>query len=299
MDDHTKTMMLSLATGVIKKGLITLGATAATHGIINGSQTETFVSLGMFAVGILWSLWNDYGRAIVLSQLEVLKAKSLAQAAKLNQAGIAPVTTGQIAAQSPTLTAAEVAKTVATLPPAIQANVADAAGGVLLLAVLILGALAFPVDASAQIKRPQITGNVVADTRANLGIGGAGPSSGPLVNILGALDDAMLPDLQYALKMATAADSKVTAPCFQAWIDIINKRKVAVTNSDGSPMDLPNPRLFTDFEKAVELRNALQPGSDFMLKCSPVITMVKLDVLSFLGKVIGGGAGLATLVPGL
>lgn len=124
MDDSSKNMMLTLATGIAKKVLITLSASAATHGIINSNQTETFVSAGLCLLGVGWSLWNDYGRAIVLSQLELLKAKSLAQAAKLNQAGIAPVTASQIAEQSPTLTPAEVTKTVATLPPAVQATVA-------------------------------------------------------------------------------------------------------------------------------------------------------------------------------
>jgi hypothetical protein len=297
MDDKTKTMALTIASGIIKKGLMTLGATAATHGIINSSQTETFVAAGMFLVGAGWSFWNDYGKAIVLSQLEVLKAKSLAQAKTMRENSIPPVTTGQIAAQSPTLTAQEVAKTVETLPPAIQANVIKA----VLLAVLCLGALAFPGDAGAQVKRPQITGNIAADTRANLGLGGTAgqAATSPLGNILGALDDKVLPDLQYALKLATAADSRVTAPCYQAWIDIINKRKVAVTNPDGSPMDLPQPRIITDFEKAIELRNALQPDSEFSIKCAPVVAMVKLDIITFMGKIIAGGAGLATLVPGL
>src|SRR4051812_40587889 len=110
MDDRTRTMMLTLATGVIKKGLITLGATAATHGIIASNQTETFVAAGMFVVGTAWSFWNDYGKAIVLSKLEVLKAQSLAQAAKLRSAGLPQPTVSEIAAEHPTLTAADVVK---------------------------------------------------------------------------------------------------------------------------------------------------------------------------------------------
>ena len=125
MDDKTKTMMLTLAASVAKNGLMALGSAAAAHGIINGSQTETFVAIGMATLGGAGSFWNSYGRAIVVSQLEVLKAKSLAQAAKLNQAGLPQVTVSQIAAQSLTLQPAEVAKTIATLPAAIQANVAD------------------------------------------------------------------------------------------------------------------------------------------------------------------------------
>jgi hypothetical protein len=124
MDDKTKTVMLTIATGVIKKGLIVAGTGLASHGVISSSQTEMFVAAGMGLVGLGWSFWNDYGKAIVLSQLEVLKAKSLAQAAKLQQNSIPPVTTRDIANQSPTLTPTEVAKTVATLPEEIQANVA-------------------------------------------------------------------------------------------------------------------------------------------------------------------------------
>jgi len=123
MDANTKTMMLTMAAGVIKKGLLTLGATAATHGVISSNQVEMFVAGGMFLAGAGWSFWNDYGKAIVLSQLEVMKAKSLAQAAKMRDAGVAPVTATQIADQSPKLTTADVVKTVAAMPPAVQANV--------------------------------------------------------------------------------------------------------------------------------------------------------------------------------
>ena len=84
---------------------------------------------------------------------------------------------------------------------------------------------------------------------------------------------------------------------------MINTQQTAVQtkNADGttSDMTLPDPHLVTDFERMVELRNALQPDSPFMTACSPVANMVKQDVVGFMGKVIAGGAGLATLVPGL
>jgi hypothetical protein len=223
MDDKTKTVMLTLATGVIKKGLIVAGTGLASHGVISSSQTEMFVAAGMGLVGLGWSFWNDYGKAIVLSQLEVLKAKSLAQAAKLQQNSIPPVTTRDIANQSPTLTPTEVAKTVATLPEEIQANVKTVA----LLALLILGTMAFPGDASAQVK-PRVNLDPLGLVQPRDTGGG-----GTLNNILGALDDKLLPDLIYAKKLADAAGSNVTAPCWQAWITIIQKRKEAVTNADG------------------------------------------------------------------
>lgn len=122
-------------------------------------------------------------------------------------------------------------------------------------------------------------------------------------DLLRALDAKLLPDLQYALKLAQATGSNVTAPCYQAWIDMINVQQTAVQtkNADGTMTDIaiPDPHIVTDFERAVELRNALQPDSKFMTSCSPVANLIKQDVISFMGKVVGGAAGLTTLVPGL
>lgn len=284
MDDSTKTMMLTLASGVIKKGLMTLGATAATHGIIASNQTETFVAAGMFLVGAGWSFWNDYGRAIVLSKLEVLKAQSMAQAAKLRSAGLPQPTVSEIAAQHPTLTPADVSK---------------AAGVVVkvLIAAFLLSAFLFAPPAMAQnspFPKPRVT--LPIDP---LGLNGRASQGGPLEDIIGALDAKLLPDLQYALKLATASGSKVTAPCYTAWIEIINVRQKAAQDDKGQEVPMPDPAVVTKFEKLVELRNSLQPDSDFMIKCSPVASMVKKDIVGFIGIVISGGAGLATLVPGL
>lgn len=145
-----------------------------------------------------------------------------------------------------------------------------------------------------EVGKPRLTGDLGRD----LGLKSA-TSSGPLEDILGALDAKLLPDLQYALKLANASGSKVTAPCYQAWIDIIQVRQKAVKGDDGQDLPMPDPAIVTKFEKIVELRNSLQPDSDFMIKCSPVASMVKKDIIGFIGIVLSGGAGLATLVPGL
>ena len=126
MDDNTKQMIVTVGAGLARKVLMLQAAGLVSHGLINSNQTEIIVSIGMAAIGAGWSFWNDFGRAIFLSQMEVLKAKSLAQAEKLRDHGISPVTTTQIADQSETLTPAQVAKTIATLPTAIQATVAKA-----------------------------------------------------------------------------------------------------------------------------------------------------------------------------
>jgi hypothetical protein len=162
--------------------------------------------------------------------------------------------------------------------------------------ILALALIAGCSPAFAQIKQPPRALNLPIDP---LGLNNRAPGAGsPLGNLLGALDAKLLPDLQYALKLAEASNSRVTAPCYKAWIEIINTRQAAVKDGDQTT-PLPDPHLVTDFEKLVELRNSLQPESPFMIACSPVASMVKKDILGFIGTVIGGGAGLATLVPGL
>jgi len=115
MEDTTKKMLVTVGAGIAKKVLMLQAAGLVSHGIISSNETETYVSLGMAAVGAAWSFWDDFGRAIVLSQFEVWKAKSLAQAAKMKAAGLAQPTVSEIAAQHPKLTPADVAKVASTI----------------------------------------------------------------------------------------------------------------------------------------------------------------------------------------
>lgn len=279
MSDATNTMITTIGATIAKNALMGLGAALVTHGVIASSNTEMFVSVGMMAVGGIWSFWTSYGRAIVLSKLEVLKAKSLAQAAALEKHDIPPPTVVEIAEHSPTLTATDVAKVVAKI-------------------ALALTFISFAIPAFAQTPRPRV--QLPFDPlNLNDKIAAGKLTGSPLNDLLGALDAKLLPDLQYALKLAEASGSKVTAPCYTAWIDIINTRQKANLDDQGQPIVLPEPHIITDFEKMVELRNSLQPDSPFMIACSPVASMVKKDIAGFIGIVLSGGAGLATLVPGL
>lgn len=129
MDDKTKTIVLTMATGLVKKALIVGGTALASHGIATGALTAVdYAGAAAAIVAAGWSFWNDYGKAIVLSQFELLKAKALAQADAMKRRGLPAVTPGQIASQSDTLTTAQVVKVAATLPPEIQANIAPASG---------------------------------------------------------------------------------------------------------------------------------------------------------------------------
>lgn len=162
----------------------------------------------------------------------------------------------------------------------------------IILALMILS-LASPAFAQGQKPKIQLPIDPLGLNQKSLTGGTAS------TNLLQALDDKLLPDLLYAKKLSDASGNKITGTCYQSWIDIIQKRKTAVTNADGTPMDLPQPRIITDFEKAVELRNALQPESDFMIACSPVANMVKQDMIKFIGVILGGGISLSALGIGL
>lgn len=135
------------------------------------------------------------------------------------------------------------------------------------------------------------------DSTDGVQIGGGGDKG--LQDLIGALDAKLLPDLKYAKRLADKANNTITGQCWDTWIAIIESRQQAVQDEKGQPIDMPDPALITKFEQLVELRNQLQPTSDFMVKCSPVAQMVRRDMIGFIGIVISGGAGLATLVPGL
>lgn len=116
--------LTSVGTMLATKGLAVLATFLVTHGLMTGSSTEAFIALAPALVSLGWSGYREYLHPIFLAQMEVLKAKSLAQAAALKAANVPKVTVSQIAAQSPTMGPAEVAKVIATLPPEIKETVA-------------------------------------------------------------------------------------------------------------------------------------------------------------------------------
>jgi len=165
--------------------------------------------------------------------------------------------------------------------------------------IIVLGLTLLMTPALAQglpRTRPALTGNIQNDLATATGRTLTGA---PVTDLQNFFNSKLLPDLQYALKLATASKNNITGDCYQAWIDIIMTQQAAIKNADGSDTAMPDPHIITEFEKLVELRNALQPESQFMIKCSPVASMVKKDIAGFIGIVLSGGAGLATLVPGL
>jgi len=170
---------------------------------------------------------------------------------------------------------------------------------------IALGVVLLATPALSQTPRPRPAANPIEqfnqklkdDFTAKTGVKGTGDLP---YDLLQALNVKLLPDLQYALLLAKATGNNITAQCYQAWIDVITVQQTAVqTGTPPTDIPIPDPHIITDFERAVELRNMIQPDSKFMTACSPVANLIKQDVLSFMGKVVGGGAGLMTMIPGL
>lgn len=178
--------------------------------------------------------------------------------------------------------------------------------GAFLIAAVLFSTLVGSGVAQAQSRRQQVdpfqqmVDKAKADFTKKTGVQATGDVP---FDLLRALDAKLLPDLKYAKALADATGSKVTATCYGAWIDMINVQQTAVQtkNADGTSTDMPipDPHLITDFERAVELRNALQPDSPFMTACSPVANLIKQDVVQFMAAVVAGNVSIATLVPGL
>lgn len=300
MDDKTKTMMLTIAAGAIKKGLLVAGTSLAGHGIIAGNQIETFVAVGMVIASAGYSFYQDYGKAILISQLEVLKAKSLAQAAKMKDAGVPPVTAAQIAAQSPTLSSVEVVKTVNSLPAAIQSTMVKIMLVAFVLSFLVAGGSA---QAQVKLKPPQVTGNIVEDAKANLGIphnSGSVLTGNPqkdLIALYGKLQAVSLVDLKYALNIATKKNNKAAGQCWSAIITQIEQDQTANLDDKGQPLPTPDPHLFTDVERLSDVINSLGPNSDLMVGCGSFANQAKMNVVQLIGTILAGGAGIAAIAP--
>lgn len=120
-----------------------------------GSQEQfielgTAIALGAIAQG--WSWWVASGQDLVKNQVLVYEAKVRAQADKIRQHNIAPVTVNEIT-QNSVLDKAQVLNVIGTMPPSVQANIAGMTGSgvkAALVLALLLGTMAWPGDASAQ-----------------------------------------------------------------------------------------------------------------------------------------------------
>lgn len=240
MDAKTQQMIITVGGGIAKKVLMLQAAGLVSHGLLSANNTEVFISLGMAAVGAGWSFWNDFGKAIVLSQFEVLKAKSLAQAEKMRNSNIPPVTVQQIANQSNKMNPTDVAQVIQTLPAEVKANIAPVAAAVkILMVAFALSFLLAGTPAMAQgVKLGPIGQKVVNDITGTV----ATKSATALDSIATVLTkpfqdiaDFIGADADGAISLATVIPNLQDGHGQQCWIamksygDIIKAHPIPVT----------------------------------------------------------------------
>lgn len=225
MTPQTKEILLGqLRTWGSGVGLAIAGS-AATHGIISGTSAA---SIGAIVGGCIvstvcaaYSWWDKTGRdtvgAIFTAQLETLKAYSQAQARKMAERNVPPVTVKEIAAASAasptttTMTPVEVSKTLATLPTEISSNVVGKT--VIAAVVALIAVLGCAPGAHAQTKLP-----IKAPDLSSLG---------------GAIQQFAVDDVQGAQQSAIDSGDKPGEMCWTALLPVVKQKFAIVPKKPG------------------------------------------------------------------
>ena len=169
--------------------------------------------------------------------------------------------------------------------------------------------MATPVFAQTKLHQPQITGNVVEDTKANLGIAQPKLLTGNVEKDMHALWDKIVSasnaDLTYASQLAAAAGTPASAvrkQCYDAILKLNNQvNGMNVLGADGKPLPQPDPKLFTGVEQAAETIDNLSPSGPLFVNCAGMAQLTKTNVLTLVNAIVTGAAGFAAMpiIPGL
>lgn len=140
---------------------------------------------------------------------------------------------------------------------------------------------------------PQITGDIVADTKANFG------AEGGAEGLWQKIVTASLDDLRYAKALADntgTTGGKMRSACYGALITANQQANgIGLKDSAGAAITKPDPALVTNFEQIAEVADNLQPTSPLIVACAPVANAVKQSVTQIITMVITGAASLAAL----
>ena len=170
-------------------------------------------------------------------------------------------------------------------------------------------ALTTPAEAQTKLRTPQITGNVVEDTKANLGIEKPKLLTGNIEKDMHALWDKIVnasnADLTYASALAASAGTPASAvrkQCYDAILKLNNQvNGMNVLGPDGKPLPQPDPKLFTGVEQAAETIDNLSPSGPLFVNCAGMAQLTKTNVLTLVNAIVTGAAGFAAMpiIPGL
>lgn len=259
----------------LRLALVALLAYGGGKGWFTPADTTFYLalasSLGPVIVPWAWSIFSNLGRVSVVS------GSAAAQVAAIEKRDPASASVG--------------------------ASAATAAVVKILLIAFVLSTFLASGAAMAQARRPlQITGDPIADTKSNLGIGGPGSvltgnASKDLIALYGKLQAVSKTDLQYALNIANKKNNVAAGQCWTAIITQIDQDQSANLDANGQPLPTPDPHLFTDVERLSDVINSLGPNSPLMVGCGSFANQAKMNVLQLISTILAGGAGLAAFAP--
>jgi hypothetical protein len=148
------------------------------------------------------------------------------------------------------------------------------------------GAHAQQVAATQRLRPPQITGDLIADTRANLGLD---PKTGASnkTDLLQALNQITIVDLDAAVQIFDTFKNPNGKACAAAWLDLLKANEAVDAKT------LPEPHLFSDLAKLYNLHVATQSGAPLKTACAAM----KDDLGSGLLGGLGGVATISKLTP--
>lgn len=192
---------------------------------------------------------------------------------------------------APLIAAATKSAEPATSPSPAISPARIAAGAVVVL-LAMMWAMPVLAQSDPNVRQPASARGPIATAIANR----AAENNDPLQSLAEKIDNAALPDLKYGKALCDADGGptcKLVSICYGAWIERIEKRQAANAGAE------PDPHLFTAVAKVVALHDSLQASSPFMIACSPLASALRQNVTQLIGAVMGGGAGIARLLPGL
>lgn len=188
-----------------------------------------------------------------------------------------------------------------SVPVAPKPSVGPAAAVALVIGLGVALSMIGSDTAQAQIRKPQVTGNIIEDIKAN-NAAGVTPGQG-LDATWAKIKDVSIADIAYAKALADAIGtprSKIRSTCYAAWIKVVQQSQGLTAGDGGKPLGpMPDPSLFSHFEQAVEVVDNLQPDSEFMVACQPAANLLKQSILQFVTSAVGGVTSLGALGVGI
>jgi hypothetical protein len=180
----------------------------------------------------------------------------------------------------------------------------------LLKAAFVVSFFCVAAQAQTKLRTPQITGDVVQDTKANLGISPAPKLiTGNIEKDMHALWDKIVSasntDLKYASALAESAGTPASAvrkQCYDAILKLnAQVNGMNVLGPDGNPLPQPDPKLFTGVEQAAETIDNLSPSGPLFVNCAGMAQLTKTNVLTLVNAIVTGAVGFAAMpiIPGL